>query len=120
MEDAGLPDAPGLWAEDAHAQMQAVIDLLSAGGPALWACLSCGVWVAYLLSQSWVRMGRWDKYQLVWGLLSVAHFLHYVLISDRALQVQASPGILPLSVLLGAPKRPAWSYGARLSATGLA
>ena len=87
MDTARVPDAPGLWAEETHAQWQTLIDLLSAGGPVLWACLSCAVWVAYVLSQSWGRMGRWDRNQLVWGLLSVAHFLHYVLIIDRSFQV---------------------------------
>jgi hypothetical protein len=59
-------------------------------GPLAWAALSLGVWVCYVLAQGWGKMGRWDRHHLLWGLLSISHFLYYVLFMDKTFQVRNS------------------------------
>ena len=77
--------------------LEDIVQRLSECGPVSWAFLSGCIWLSYLFTQRWPRMGRWDRYQLVWGLASIVHFLYWALVVDTEFKArEANPGSGPL------------------------
>ncbi len=63
-------------------------ELILGSWPLSWAALSLCVWVSYVFAQGVGNMGRWDRHHLIWGFLSVVHFMYYVLVIDQSFQVR--------------------------------
>lgn len=63
-------------------------ELILGSGPLSWAALSLCVWLSYVFAQGVGNMGRWDRHHLIWGFLSIVHFMYYVLVIDQSFQVK--------------------------------
>ena len=79
----------------AYVGWEDIMQQLSEFGPVSWAALSGCIWLSYLFTQRWPRMGRWDRYQLVWGLVSILHFLYWALVVDTDFKVRGAGAQLP-------------------------
>jgi len=66
---------------------QTAWELVLGSGPLSWAAVSFCVWLSYGFFQGLGNTGRWDRYHIIWGFLSILHFMYYVLVVDKAFQV---------------------------------